>query len=170
MDENLIIEKSAIISSKISTKLLELTSHSNETLTVGVFSPIPGEVRWFEKLHEVPNVEFAVAHIISQTDMEFHPMDIELIRSGKIGFKIAQEHLNISVIPQVMLVPGLAFSPNCERLGRGKGYYDRFLAAYQGLKIGVCFEEQIFEKLVVDMYDVEMNLVITDENIYEKDQ
>ena len=43
----------------------------------------------------------------------------------------------------IVLVPGLAFDYQMNRLGRGKGFYDKLLTQIKGNKIGVCFREQI---------------------------
>ena len=61
----------------------------------------------------------------------------------------------------VALVPGIAFDAAGHRLGRGKGYYDRFLAAHPHLyKIGVCFPFQRVPEVPVDEHDVCMDLIV----------
>ena len=52
-------------------------------------------------------------------------------------------------------------------MGHGKGYYDRYLALTRGLKIGVAFECQK-DILQLHAYDIAMDIVITEENIYKK--
>jgi 5,10-methenyltetrahydrofolate synthetase len=60
----------------------------------------------------------------------------------------------------VVLVPGMAFDAAGHRLGRGKGYYDRFLAAHPHLyKIGICFPFQRVAEVPTEDYDVCMNEV-----------
>lgn len=60
-----------------------------------------------------------------------------------------------------VLVPGVAFSPNGYRLGRGKGYYDKFLSKYTNLfTVGVCFREQFFLDIPREPHDVPMNKVL----------
>jgi len=61
----------------------------------------------------------------------------------------------------VILVPGLAFDSSGRRLGRGRGYYDRFLAAHPDIyKIGVCFDFQKVQEVPVDAYDVAVDVVV----------
>ncbi len=62
----------------------------------------------------------------------------------------------------IVVVPGLAFSKECSRLGYGKGYYDKFLKDYKGKKIGVAFWEQIIDNLPYEHYDVLLDKIITD--------
>lgn len=61
----------------------------------------------------------------------------------------------------VILVPGMAFDPDCHRLGRGKGYYDRFLTGIDAVKIGVCFPYQFVAEVPVGEYDVPVDRVLT---------
>ena len=60
----------------------------------------------------------------------------------------------------VALIPGLAFDTNGHRLGRGKGYYDRFLTAFTGKTIGVCFDFQKVAEVPVDAHDVAVDRVV----------
>lgn len=62
----------------------------------------------------------------------------------------------------LVVVPGVAFDNNKNRLGRGKGYYDRFLVKHQNAyRLGVCFKFQIVEKVPTEPFDFPMNEVIT---------
>lgn len=63
----------------------------------------------------------------------------------------------------VILVPGLAFTRDGFRLGRGGGYYDRLLASLpaQTVKIGVCFEVQIVPALPLEPHDMRLDAVVS---------
>lgn len=61
----------------------------------------------------------------------------------------------------VAIVPGMGFDRNGNRLGRGKGYYDRFLPLLpQAEKIGICFPFQIFPTVPTDENDIRMDSVL----------
>lgn len=70
------------------------------------------------------------------------------------------------------LVPGLGFNRHGVRLGRGRGFYDRFLSETDErrmasglkplLKVGIGFHEQIVEDLPCEMHDVRLDAVLTD--------
>jgi 5,10-methenyltetrahydrofolate synthetase len=67
----------------------------------------------------------------------------------------------------VILVPGLAFTPSGLRLGRGAGFYDRFLRLHpSALRVGVCFENQIVETLPQESWDERVDIVLTDKSRY----
>ncbi|HRW61867.1 MAG TPA: 5-formyltetrahydrofolate cyclo-ligase [Bacteroidales bacterium] len=62
----------------------------------------------------------------------------------------------------LVIVPGVAFDIENNRLGRGKAYYDKLLKNTGAVKIGVCFDFQLFDKIPADEYDIKMDLVIAD--------
>ena len=63
----------------------------------------------------------------------------------------------------LVLVPGLAFDRTGRRLGRGKGYYDRFLADFRGKAMGIC--GQLMPEIPVEQHDITMDAVATDHGI-----
>lgn len=67
-----------------------------------------------------------------------------------------------------MLVPGLAFTPDGERLGRGAGYYDRFLTRLRPNVplIGLAYDEQILPRVPTDVHDRRVDVVVTATRVY----
>jgi 5-formyltetrahydrofolate cyclo-ligase len=62
---------------------------------------------------------------------------------------------------ELVLAPGVAFTLDGTRLGRGKGYYDRLLAQVKAIKIGVCFDWQVLPRIPRDRHDVKMDHIVT---------
>ncbi|MGN1133878.1 MAG: 5-formyltetrahydrofolate cyclo-ligase [Oscillospiraceae bacterium] len=62
----------------------------------------------------------------------------------------------------VCIVPGLAFDKRGYRLGFGKGFYDKFLAEFKGIKIGLCYDDCVTESLPKDAYDVPVDILVTE--------
>ena len=60
----------------------------------------------------------------------------------------------------VALVPGVAFDALGHRLGRGKGYYDRFLSRLSCRCIGICFDFQKVAEVPVGEHDISVDEVI----------
>jgi 5-formyltetrahydrofolate cyclo-ligase len=67
----------------------------------------------------------------------------------------------------VVVVPGLAFTPAGERLGQGGGWYDRVLAQLRddALTVGVCFEVQIVDAVPSEPHDVVLDVVISESGV-----
>lgn len=62
----------------------------------------------------------------------------------------------------LIVVPGVAFDRNGNRLGRGRGYYDRFLSQHLNVKrIGICFDFQLVDEISTEPFDIRVDEVIT---------
>lgn len=61
----------------------------------------------------------------------------------------------------IAIIPGVAFDSRGNRLGRGKGYYDKLLPHIPSLKVGICFPFQLIEKVPADTLDVRMDFILT---------
>ena len=75
---------------------------------------------------------------------------------------VGEPFTDLSAI-DLILVPGLAFDAAGHRLGRGRGYYDRFLHSKNRpycVKIGVCFDFQKVDEVPVDAHDIAMDKVV----------
>jgi 5-formyltetrahydrofolate cyclo-ligase len=83
-------------------------------------------------------------------------------RWGEPGRAFQPEQLDI------VIVPGVAFSRRGGRMGNGQGYYDRLLHRVRPdcALVGLCYECQLFDNLVVGPHDVFMDKVVTEAAIY----
>lgn len=77
------------------------------------------------------------------------------------------EHMDL------IIVPGVAFDEQCNRLGYGKGFYDKLLSGVRGQGsrvkrlIALAYEEQIVESIPSESHDIRMDKIITDKRIIE---
>lgn len=70
-----------------------------------------------------------------------------------------------ALVPDVIVVPGVAFDVRGGRVGHGKGYYDRYFALHSDVirrKVALSFEVQVFPEVPMDDFDHPMDLLITD--------
>ena len=67
---------------------------------------------------------------------------------------------------ELIVVPAVAYDRRGNRLGRGKGYYDRLLATTKASKIGVAYEFQVVDDIPAESHDVPVDIVITENGIY----
>ena len=65
----------------------------------------------------------------------------------------------------LVLLPGIAFDKKGNRLGRGKGYYDKLLTQISAPKAGICFGFQLMDNLPADEWDIPMNMIFTEKNM-----
>ncbi|MEK6967015.1 MAG: 5-formyltetrahydrofolate cyclo-ligase [Nanoarchaeota archaeon] len=65
----------------------------------------------------------------------------------------------------VAIIPGIAFDEKGNRLGYGKGYYDRLLAGKKATKIGLAFDVQIVDEIPSESHDVKMDFIVTETRV-----
>ena len=85
------------------------------------------------------------------------------LAAEKFGILEPSAHCRLHPAAQVdlILVPGLAFTPGGWRLGRGKGFYDRLLSQVSGLRCGVALNFQVREELPHEPHDLTMDYLLT---------
>ena len=70
----------------------------------------------------------------------------------------------------VCVIPALGFDREGFRLGYGKGCYDRFLSGFKGLKIGICYENCVYDLLPHGFYDIPADLIVTEKGLFVPNQ
>jgi 5-formyltetrahydrofolate cyclo-ligase len=142
---------------------LQLQKLIQKKQLVGAYAPLVGEPQW-----PICNGHESWAFpAVYKTEMVFKKCTYqELVEEKVVGLAIRAPAVDASiVVPQVLIIPGLAFSLSGERLGRGRGYYDRYLEHFTGLRIGVCFEEQLLAKIPSEDHDAKMHLIVTEKRV-----
>lgn len=83
------------------------------------------------------------------------------------GQTTAQERSGLeSTSGCLMLMPGVAFDKSRNRVGYGRGYYDRYLNDHPGIRtIGLAFEFQIMDEIPVEETDIRPGILVTERNI-----
>ncbi len=91
--------------------------------------------------------------------------DFSQLTTGTYG--IPEPNPDAPMVPaaeiDLILVPGMAFDALGRRLGRGKGYYDRFLVDFHGKTMGIC--GQLMAEVPVEQHDITMDAVAVDRGI-----
>jgi 5-formyltetrahydrofolate cyclo-ligase len=85
------------------------------------------------------------------------------IFTGKFG--VSEPVPECGAVPlnrfDLVLVPGMAFDLSGNRLGRGKGFYDRILSETSGVKCGVAYDFQLLETIPTEAHDARVNFIFT---------
>ena len=158
-------DKSEKLSLNLCSLLTRLSAIQN-TFTLGVFSPLEDEPNWHCKLKAYEsNLAFPSTDEYGEMIFVKSRFD-ELVKTVKFGIKLmTPRKKGCAVTPDILIIPGLGFSENGERLGRGKGYYDKYLKSFIGIKIGICFEDMVVLNLPTEPHDIDMDYVVTDGKI-----
>jgi len=156
-------------SKALADNLLSSKQHSLlslESSVIGVYAPLADEPDWTLS-PKLCALKLAFPKCTGENQMAFFQCKVEELSLQKeFGVKMMVPPSGApQVQPDVMLVPGLGFTEQGHRLGRGGGFYDRWLAGFNGKKIGLCFEEQLLQALPTESHDVVMDLVVTDKRV-----
>ncbi len=130
---------------------------------LGLYYPIDGEPDLREVMKQIV-VPFALPKIKEQ-EMNFvkYKLGDKLISNSKNFKSPAAQSI---VLPKLIIAPALAYSIKGYRLGFGVGHYDRYLAKRNNvIKVGVCFDDFLFEYLPIEQHDVRFDYIITDQVI-----
>ncbi len=131
----------------------------------GAFQPLHSEPQvQFDQLNS--NVKCCYPKVVGE-DLEFYA-DVDQWSSSslKVQEPASGKKVKLSELSGIF-VPALAFHDDGHRLGRGKGFYDRTLADFTNLKVGVCYQFNILKSVPTESHDVGMDYIITDEKIIQ---
>lgn len=158
-------ESRELAAEKIFSKIEQLDTFRNARC-IALFAAMKDEVptdvalrRWRDMGKDiiVPRVEGDI--------MCFYDYDPERMQVGAFGIEepmgdIEREAKDIDL----MIVPARAFTLSGERLGRGGGFYDKYMSlnGFRAAKIGIAFKCQIFDTLPCDKHDIRVDKVVTE--------
>ncbi len=140
---------------------LEEVQHAK---VVALFASLADEPSTADLIAQLSPHKRVVLPRIEGEEMEFYDIS-EGLQSGAFGIMEPQGTTPISPDEiDVMVVPGVAFTRDGSRCGRGKGFYDKYLSrrGFRAYTIGICYPCQIVEVLPCEEHDVTMNLVISE--------
>jgi 5-formyltetrahydrofolate cyclo-ligase len=132
-------------SDEICEKILQMTEWQ-QAESVILFLPLPSEP--------------IIAPLKLDCDVRRIP-EVIIPQNPKDGIQLPEQI-------DLVLVPGLAFSKNRHRLGRGGGYFDRLLSdrAKNAFKLGICFGFQVVDAIPTDEHGVIVNAVATENRVW----
>ena len=177
MQEKIVIRKKALINRKkkyheVSSQFFEpLTKllKKNKSISLSLFYPANYEVNVL-KLFKIIKIKTLLPVIKGKNEMNFVEwkyLDILKVNNFGMLYPCLQTKY---LIPDVMLVPLLAYDLQNNRLGYGKGFYDKYLSKFlknrkKIITIGVAFSFQKYNKLPVSNFDVKLDYILTEKGL-----
>ena len=135
------------------------------------FMPMRGEVDLRQLIERHPEKEWGLPRIVRAPGphIDFHLFDSGHLVLHPYGMLEPRESLP-RIEPEsvdLVLVPGMAFSPGGHRLGYGGGYYDRFLPlAGRAVKVGIAYRAQLVDAIPHHAADQEVQYLATEDGIW----
>ncbi|MGL4738097.1 MAG: 5-formyltetrahydrofolate cyclo-ligase [Cellulosilyticaceae bacterium] len=158
----------------ISQKLFQTDAFKAASI-IFLYASLPYEVQTLPIALEARRQSKRVAY--PKTNSEDHTMrfyeikqesDLVAVWCGKTCIQEPCELSGREVIPDektLIIVPGLAFDRQCQRLGYGGGFYDRYLATYPTRTMGLAFSFSIVEDLPRADYDLPLDSIVTEHQV-----
>ena len=144
-------------------KQLEQDEHFLAAQTILMYYSLPDEVDTHGFINKWCQEKQIVLPVVVGEELDLrHFTSANELRTGSFGIAeptgdLFTDYNQIDVV----IVPGIAFDQNGNRLGRGKGYYDRLLPKLsKAYKIGICFPYQLVAEVPTEPTDIQMDSVI----------
>lgn len=134
-----------------------------------IYRSLPDELSTIDFINKWHKQKQLYLPRVNGSNLDILPYAPTQLKTGafKIEEPIGSDTTDISKI-ELIIVPAMAFDKQGNRVGRGKGFYDRLLADSRVLKIGVAYDCQIFDNIDVDPFDQPVDIVITQSRTYNR--
>lgn len=152
------------LSAKICKKAIELQAFKNAK-SIMIYLSSKSEVDTSFLIAEAlrRGKRLCSPRVLNDKDMEAIVFDGNGLKRGAYGI---WEPNGISATDiDLIFVPGVVFDKNKNRIGYGKGYYDRFLQNINATTIGLGFSCQIIPEIPAELHDKKLDLIVTEEGI-----
>ena len=146
--------------------------YKKKVVNLSIYYPASFEVNIFKlfDLNAIENAKIFLPVITGKNSMHFCKWEkYDVLQINKFGMLEPFESFK-SIVPNIMLVPLLAYDNENNRLGYGGGFYDRYLRKYLKkynniMTIGVAFSFQKHHKIPVSNNDVKLDYILTEKGI-----
>ena len=155
---------------KICSSLMQMMSFRYSD-TILMYAPIEGEIDILPIAEKALSLGKRVAFprcVEEPRNLEFKYIDsIDQLRSGSYSIAEPPEELETvtDYSKSICIIPGIVFDSEGYRVGYGKGYYDRFLAAYDGTKFGLVYSECILPSVPRGRFDRHVDILISEKGV-----
>lgn len=127
-----------------------------------MYHSLPDELYTHNFLHKWKSRKHFYLPRVNGVNLDILPYDESRLELG--SFHIEEPTGSDCINPreiELIIVPAVAYDRKGNRLGRGKGFYDRLLAEAKATKIGVGYDFQLLDEIPAEPHDVPMDMVIT---------
>ncbi|MBR5117923.1 MAG: 5-formyltetrahydrofolate cyclo-ligase [Muribaculaceae bacterium] len=132
------------------------------SMNIMLFASLPDEIPTHDIIERWSEDKNIYLPRVNGDDLDIIKYQPGMLQKG--SYDIMEPEGNDTVEPEVLdmiIVPGVAFDRLGNRLGRGKGFYDRFLAHTNAVTIAVCFDCQLVEHIPTEPHDLPAQFIVT---------
>lgn len=156
-----------ICASEIVQSRLEALPVFIQARSILLYHALNDEVQTMSLLQRWHDKKKLYLPVVEGDHLQVRRYEPSLMVNGSYGIR-EPEGMNLTELSVIdlVIVPGVAFDLSGNRLGRGKGYYDRLLPQLNVPKIGIAFSWQLIERLPIEPFDHPLDGVITNEKLF----
>lgn len=147
--------------------VLEITGVFQDAKTIFIYNNLKDEVQTFDFIQKWSETKDFYLPVVISNEIVFRKYKPSIeFRTSSFGI-MEPEGENFTDYDKIdlIIVPGVAFDRKKNRMGRGKGYYDRFLIKTKAPKMGIGFDFQLFDNIPSDQNDVKMDYVVAENEL-----
>ena len=134
-----------------------------------IYNSLPDELSTRDFISRWKSVKHFFLPRVNGIDLDILPYDSTRMSLGAFRIEEPQgDDITDPALMELIIVPAMAYDRKGNRLGRGKGYYDRLLPRSKALRIGVAYDFQLVDELETDPLDQPVDIVITESGIYRR--
>jgi 5-formyltetrahydrofolate cyclo-ligase len=158
-----VASEKAALRSQMQQRLRAITAEDRESYSDEICERVLEMTPWAEAQNVILFTPLPSEPIITPLKLDCDARKVACVKIPQSSRSETDLHLPEAI--DLILVPGIAFSKDRHRLGRGGGFFDRLLAgpAKGAFKLGICFSFQVLETLPNEAPDIVMDAVVTDE-------
>ncbi|MBR5324680.1 MAG: 5-formyltetrahydrofolate cyclo-ligase [Muribaculaceae bacterium] len=144
---------------------IESLSQFADAKNILLYNALPDELPTECMLNKWEGEKNLFLPVVDGDNLVVKRYDKEYVKIGAFGIIEPLGAEIDSDIIDFIIVPAVAFDRNLNRLGRGKGYYDRLLSESKAFFAGVGYHAQLLNNIPVEEHDIKMNCIITEREI-----
>lgn len=146
--------------------LLSKCAVFQQAKSVLVYNALPDEIRTQRLLETWGKSKNLFLPRVNGDDLDILAYSKDFVQKGAFDiYEPVGEELHDIAEMDLIIVPGVAFDLKGNRLGRGKGYYDKLLCKATCPKLGYIYDLQLLEQIPAEQHDIPMNFIVTDKRI-----
>jgi 5-formyltetrahydrofolate cyclo-ligase len=147
--------------------VLEITGVFQDAKTIFIYNSLNDEVRTGDFIRRWEKEKRFFLPVVVKENIVFreYTSSMEFRQSSYGIMEPAGEDFTDYKKVDLIIVPGVAFDRKMNRMGRGKGFYDRFLPRVSALKAGICFDFQLFDSIPAGKNDIKMDYIISENEL-----
>lgn len=128
-----------------------------------MYHSLPDELSTLEFIEKWSDRKQFFLPRVNGVNLELLPYRRTNLRHGAFNIEEPEgDEIVAAELMELIVVPGVAFDRQGNRVGRGKGFYDRLLSETKALTVGVGYDFQLFDEVPAEPHDTPMNVIITE--------